>query len=418
MVEEVARLPLHNGLELLAGDLHAVKRVVILVNLHAVPIQEGALFQVGARVEQGRQGHVRLGVFHLHLVNEIHNRIVLQNRGGDAGKQLHGVQERLAHFAHCLGGQGLALVVKRLKPLQKRGVGRRGGAVEQVAVGLRHIPPAVLFCQGKGYLGDVLPVGAGLQHGNAVDCLVYHGVGMADKQRVDPVAVSLGNLPDALGAVFAVQPVVHGADDHIGLPLQLGENFARFLHGGGEGHVVIAGRVGFFPDGDVGRVDAEHRHLHAVHVKDVIGVQPAGAVLSVNVTCQSDALKVLNLLGQVFKLKVKFVIAQSPRVVIQIVQRVNHGVRRFSPELLNVVGLGGVAGVNEEQLGVGLSFRRDDGRRVGHAGFTLLIGRVVEGIDHAVQVAGLENGKGSGILRRQSGDRQTHRHHQSQKQRR
>ncbi|MPM49096.1 hypothetical protein SDC9_95824 [bioreactor metagenome] len=240
---------------------------------------------------------------------------------------------------------------------------------------------------------------------------------MADEQRVDLIAVSLGHLAHTLGVVLTVQTVVYGADDDVRLAVQLFENFSGLLHGRGEGHVVVVRGVGLLPDGNVGRVNTEQGHLHAVHVKDLIGVQPARTILLVDVSRQRSALKLLDFLFHIVEPEVELVVSQGPGVIVKIVHGVDHGVGDLVLEFLNVIRLSGVAGVDQEQIGVRLPLRRDDRRRVGHAGLAFLVGRVIIGVDHAVQVAGLENGNRLGFVRRQSGDRQADRHDQSQEQR-
>ena len=56
-------------------------------------------------------------------------------------------------------------------------------------------------------------------------------------------------------------------------------------------------------------------------------------------------------------------------VVLQVVHGLDHGMGLLVQEGLDVVGLGGVAGVQQKQVRVRLPLRLDDGGRVGHAGF-------------------------------------------------
>ena len=243
-------------------------------------------------------------------------------------------------------------------------------------------------------------------------------MGVADEEGVHPVAVLLRHFPHARDAIFAVQAIVDGANNHVGLAFQLVQDFADFLVGVCDLHVVIVARVGFLPLGDVGRVHAENRHLHAVHLEDLVGVDPAGAVGLVEVTAQGHALELLDFPGGILEVEVELMVAQGPGVVLQVVHGRNHGMGLLVQEGLDVVGLGGVAGVQQEQVRVRLPLRLDDGGGMGHAGFVFLVGGIVKGIDHAVQVAGLENGDGfPALLRRQGGDGQPRQHGQDQHQR-
>ena len=372
-------------------------------------MQEGALLEVAGGVKQGRQGHVGPGPLHLDLVHQVRHGVVLQDGGGDAGEEFQGIDEGLAHGAHFPGGQGQALLMEVFKLRQELRVRRDGGAVDELTLGLVHGPAVPVGLQGQGDLADEFAVGAGLQDGDAADGLVHLGVGVADEQGVHPVPVGLGHFPHAGAAVLAVQAVVDGADDHVGLALQFVQDFADLLHGR---------RVGPLPLGDVGRVHAEHRHLHAVHVKDVIGVQPALPVGLVEVAAQGDALELPDLLLGVLEVEIELVVAQGPGVILQVVQGVDHGIGLLVQEGLDVVGLGGVAGVQQKQVRVLLPLRLDDGGGVGHAGFIFLVGGIVEGVDHAVQIAGLQDGDGfPALLRRQGGDGQPGQHRQNQRQR-
>ena len=188
------------------------------------------------------------------------------------------------------------------------------------------------------------------------------------------------------------------ADDHIGPAVQLLQDLAGLLHGGGKAHVVIVGRVRLFPLGDVRGVDAEHRNFHAVHIENMIGVYPTAAIRLVDVAGQGDAFKFADLLGDIAEAKVELVVAQGPGVIVQVVQRANDGVWIFIEEFLDVVGLSGVAGIQQKQIGVLDPFRLDDGCRMRQTGLAHFVGSIVIGVDHAVQVTGLQDGDGLALL--------------------
>ena len=400
LVEKAAGLPFHNRLELLAGDLDSEKCVVILIDLHAVPVQEGSCLQIGGGIKQGGQRHVRAGLLHLDLVDQVDDGIVLNDGVGDAGQELHGIQEGFADLSDLSGGHSQALFMQGLEFRKEVGIGRHGGAVQQLAGGgaLIHRPAAAAPGQGDSHLTDVLTVGSRLQHGDTADGLVHYGVSVTDQQRVDTVTIGLRQSPNTLRTVFSLKTIVDAADDHIGLAVQLLQDLAGLLHGGGKGHVVIVGWIRLFPLGDMRGVDAEHRNFHAVHIENMIGVYPTAAIRLVDVAGQGDAFKFADLLGDIAEAKVELVVAQGPGVIVQVVQRANDGVWIFIEEFLDVVGLSGVAGIQQKQIGVLAPFRLDDGCRMRQTGLAHFVGSIVIGVDHAVQVTGLQDGDGLALL--------------------
>ena len=386
----------HDGLQLLARDLDRKQRIVIFVNLNAVSVEEWTLFQVGILCKQGSQGHVRVGLLHLHQVDQVGNGVVLNDGVGNAGQQVHRVHKGSTDFTHDLGRKGQALLMEILHLRQERGVRRDCGGVQQLRCGLVifNNPLAVFLLQGEGHLAHKFAVVGRFQHGNTGNLLVHLGMCVTNQQAVQLVGVLFSNFLCAFHAVFAFQTVVNRTNHHIRLALQLCQNLSGFLHGRGEGHLIIAGGVGRLPLGNMGRVDAKDRHFDAVYIKNRVGILPASAVGLVDIASQRLSLECRNGLLQAGKFKVKLMVAQNPGIVANGIHGLDHGVDIFIAEFLDVVGLQAVACIDQQQVRVLGPLLCDNRRHMGHTGCTFRIGGIVKGIDHAMEIAGLQNGNG------------------------
>ena len=383
-------------------------------------MEEGALFQIGILSKEGGQGHIRAGFLHLYDVHQVGNGVILDDGGGDAGQHIDRIHKGLCDLTDLLGCQGQALLVKILHLLHEVSIRRDGRAVQKLGGSfvLLNGPLVAFLLQGEGHLADKSAVIGGLQNRNAGDFLIHLSVGVSDEQTVQLVSIFLSNLPHTFGAIFTVQTIVDGPDDHISLTFQLGEDLAGLFHGSGKGHVVIVSGVGGLPLRNVGSIDAEDGNLYALYLKDRVGVLPAGAVGLVDVAGQSFALKGGNGFFQTGKLKVKLMISQNPCVIAQGIHGLDHGVDFLVAEFLDVVGLQAVACVDQQKVWVCRPLLSHNGGNVGHAGLVLLIGGIVEGVDHAMEIAGLQNGDGYLVpIRCEAGCSQSQNHDQGQDQR-
>ena len=240
-----------------------------------------------------------------------------------------------------------------------------GGHVPQALVGLHVLHGDGLHGGGGDLLvgveGQVIAdhlagVVLGLAHGDGVVVDVGR-MGVAHLEHVHLGALVQNGLGGvgAVGGVLGLQARVGGDHDHVGLVADLLDALGHGVGHGLKGQLVHA-LLGAVPPGDVGGVHADDGHVHAAPLHD--GVARAGEVAAVGVLDVGGQDGHVGLVDDGLELvhaEVELMVAQSPGVVLHIVER--GGDRVVGGVLgVEVVGhdgaLDGVARVHQNGVGV------------------------------------------------------------------
>ena len=342
--------------------------------------------QLRRRVVRGIVGGVFAGVVigapDLHAVDEVH-----EGRGRGAKARGGEVPGRLADgLEHVLVPGRLLVGPERLLQLGVDGVvlhvhvlGRDGEGIVALVVGHQRLAQHAALGVGRDHRHRVARRVGDLGHGVEVLMPREHqvdGVGLLD-QAADEVRLGV-----RVDAAVAVEHDQIGGGVHLLLVVLVGVDDAREVDA-----LPVGGHV---PLGYVGVADAHHGHLHAVIVKDAVGVVavPGGPVLRllavgrlVEVVGHGNPHLILllgGLGGEVIELALKdfqavveFMIARHKQVVVHHPKRLGRRVLRLRLVEGVVVGQGRalhqVAGIAEEYVVVFLPHFLHIGRHAGHA---------------------------------------------------